>query len=172
MTSWFPTLVHAAGVPLRASVLVSTLIQVGSIAGTLVLAILAKGRAPFPLLAIGFLLGAASLAMLSFAGSSVPILAVLALSAGFFVIGTQTGANAVAALAYPAAIRSTGIGWALGVGRIGSILGPGIGGALLALNWSASRLFLVAAVPTLVASLSALRIARMLATVAAPGDPS
>ena len=50
----------------------------------------------------------------------------------------QIGMNALAAEVYPTAIRSTGVGWALGVGRIGSIIGPLVGGGLLALGWPTS----------------------------------
>ena len=57
----------------------------------------------------------------------------------------------VAAL-YPARIRSTGIGWALGIGRLGGIAGPAIGGALLGLGLPANQIFLCACVPALIAA--------------------
>jgi MFS transporter, AAHS family, 4-hydroxybenzoate transporter len=161
MTSWFPTLVHSAGVPLRQSVLISTLIQVGSIAGTVLLALVVARRPVFPTLGIGFLFGAVSLCLLSRAGNSVPYLTGMAFLAGFLVIGTQTAANAASAVLYPTAIRSTGVGWALGIGRIGSILGPAIGGALVGLHWSVSTLFLAAAAPAAVAGLLAFAISRL-----------
>ena len=53
---------------------------------------------------------------------------------GLFVIGAQFGLNALAGSSYPTFIRSTGVGWALGIGRIGSILGPVVGGVLIALK--------------------------------------
>jgi MFS transporter, AAHS family, 4-hydroxybenzoate transporter len=70
--------------------------------------------------------------------------------AGFFIIGSQFCMNALAATAYPTGARATGVGWALGVGRIGSILGPVIGGLLLSLGWQPGTLFLVAAGPALI----------------------
>ena len=75
------------------------------------------------------------------------------------MVGGQIGANALTASSYPTPIRSTGVGWALGIGRIGSIIGPAIGGLLLARHWPARQLFLVAAAPVLIASLASLCIA-------------
>lgn len=74
--------------------------------------------------------------------------------AGFGVVGAQIGMNALAAGIYPTAIRSTGVGWALGIGCIGSIIGPVAGGALLGAGWSAQRVVLTAVVPALLASLA------------------
>jgi MFS transporter, AAHS family, 4-hydroxybenzoate transporter len=70
------------------------------------------------------------------------------------VVGAQIGMNALAAGLYPTSIRSTGVGWALGVGRIGSIIGPVAGGILLSLGWNAQSVVLIAAVPTLLAGLA------------------
>ena len=76
-------------------------------------------------------------------------------ASGVGVIGGQTVSNALTADFYPTAIRSTGIGWALGIGRIGSILGPILGGFLLSYGGSARRVFWFAAVPALIATAAA-----------------
>ncbi|HYR43954.1 MAG TPA: MFS transporter, partial [Terriglobia bacterium] len=76
-------------------------------------------------------------------------------ASGMGVIGGQTASNALSADFYPTAIRSTGIGWCLGIGRIGSILGPILGGILLSYGGSARRVFWAAAVPALIATLAA-----------------
>jgi AAHS family 4-hydroxybenzoate transporter-like MFS transporter len=62
--------------------------------------------------------------------------------------------NALAAGLYPTAIRSTGVGWALGVGRIGSIIGPLAGGILLSFGWNAQSVVLIAAIPALLAGMA------------------
>src|SRR5581483_5379552 len=67
--------------------------------------------------------------------------------AGLFLLGGQVGLNALAGTLYPTFIRSTGAGWALGVGRIGSILGPALGGVLIALKLPMPLLFVCAATP-------------------------
>jgi len=87
-------------------------------------------------------------------GTSILALVLTVFGAGFCVVGGQIGANALTANSYPTAIRSTGVGWALGVGRIGSIVGPAIAGLLLSLRWPTREIFLVAAIPVLVAALA------------------
>lgn len=61
--------------------------------------------------------------------------------------GCQSGINSLSGRVYPSAIRSTGAGWALGAGRVGTIAGPILGGVLLALGVRASNIFVVAAIP-------------------------
>jgi AAHS family 4-hydroxybenzoate transporter-like MFS transporter len=75
--------------------------------------------------------------------------------AGFFTFGAQNSANAIAATRYPTAMRSSGIGWALGIGRTGQIVGPLIGGILLSLHWSTSGILYVIAVPSVIAATAA-----------------
>jgi AAHS family 4-hydroxybenzoate transporter-like MFS transporter len=73
--------------------------------------------------------------------------------AGFAVSGGQKTVNAAAVLFYPPELRSTGTGWALGIGRFGGILGPAAGGWLLAQGWSNASLFKLAALPMLCATI-------------------
>ena len=77
---------------------------------------------------------------------------VLAFLLGFLVIGGQAGLNVLAVNFYPTSIRSTGVGWALGIGRIGSIAGPVLAGDLLSMDWQPWQVLLSGAVPTLFAS--------------------
>jgi AAHS family 4-hydroxybenzoate transporter-like MFS transporter len=72
--------------------------------------------------------------------------------AGFAIVGAQNCNNAVASSLYPTEARATGIGWALAVGRIGSIVGPTIGGLMLGLEVSTTHVLLASAVPALVAA--------------------
>ena len=71
--------------------------------------------------------------------------------AGFGVSGSQVGANALAAAFYPTASRATGVSWASGVGRIGSVLGSMLGGTMLPLQWDLSTVFPVVAIPAFIA---------------------
>ena len=74
--------------------------------------------------------------------------------AGFCVSGSQVGANALAATYYPTASRATGVSWANGVGRIGSVIGSMIGGVMLSLSWGLSTVFAVVAIPAFIAGAS------------------
>ena len=78
-----------------------------------------------------FVLAGLSLAAVGHATGSFGAYVIAAALAGFFVFGAQITLHALAAAAYPTALRATGIGWALGCGRVGSVLGPLIGGQLL-----------------------------------------
>ena len=66
---------------------------------------------------------------------------------GFCTLGVQFGNNAASGLLYPTASRSSGVGWALGVGRFGSIAGPLVGGLLVGMKVPPQQIFVFAAVP-------------------------
>jgi len=76
------------------------------------------------------------------------------MATGFGVIAAQVGLNTLTAMIYPVEMRSTGLGWALGVGRIGSILGPAVGGVMLATGLDARHLYLFCIVPALLGAVS------------------
>jgi AAHS family 4-hydroxybenzoate transporter-like MFS transporter len=78
----------------------------------------------------------------------------LATLLGMTAQGAQAGLNAVAAACYPTPIRSTGLGWASAVGRVGSIMGPLFGGLMLSLQWSVQSILLSAAIPASCAALA------------------
>ena len=80
-------------------------------------------------------------------GSSLLVLAFLV---GFFLVGGQIGLNSIAGTIYPTDIRATGAGWALGIGRIGSILGPVLGGVLISAHLPLRLLFIYTALVVLV----------------------
>ncbi len=67
--------------------------------------------------------------------------------AGIGILGGQAGINALASSYYPTDLRATGVGAGLGIGRVGAIVGPLVGGRLLGLHWSNQQLFLAAAIP-------------------------
>jgi AAHS family 4-hydroxybenzoate transporter-like MFS transporter len=79
------------------------------------------------------------------------------LLAATFILGVslqaaQAGMNVLAAMYYPTAMRSTGVGWALGVGRVGTIVAPLIGGAMIELQWTPREIFLAGALPAFVSA--------------------
>jgi MFS transporter, AAHS family, 4-hydroxybenzoate transporter len=80
------------------------------------------------------------------------VLLIAAFCAGFCISGGQKSVIALAAIFYPTPIRSTGVGWALGIGRVGGIGGPLLIGAL-AYQLSAASLFYAAAGPMLLAGI-------------------
>jgi AAHS family 4-hydroxybenzoate transporter-like MFS transporter len=154
LTSWLPTIVHDAGVSESRAVLITATYQAGGIVGALLLGRLFDRFPPFVTLALTYLAASAFVLLIGVAGVSLVPLVLTVFGAGFCVVGGQIGANALTANSYPTPIRSTGVGWALGIGRIGSIVGPAVGGLLLSLRWPMRQIFLVGAVPLLIAALA------------------
>ena len=113
----------------------------------------------FGILTFAYAAAAALVAGIGLAAtSSIAVLMLTIFAAGFFVIGSQYCMNALAANYYPTALRSTGVGWALGIGRIGSIIGPVVGGAMMALGWQTGQLFLATAMPAVLAAIAVVSI--------------
>jgi AAHS family 4-hydroxybenzoate transporter-like MFS transporter len=134
---------------------------VGGIVGNLLLGWLVDRRGFGPVLSTAlFVAGVAIVAIGEVHGSLIPALIAIGV-AGFCVLGVQSGLNALGPTYYPVAMRSTGTGWASGIGRFGSIFGPVVGGELIRLEWVTSDLFFVAAVPALLGTASMLAFWRM-----------
>ena len=104
-------------------------------------------RAPFAVAAL-------SIALIGQPGISLALLTAIVFVAGWCVVGGQPGLNALSGTYYPTYLRSTGVGAGLGVGRAGGILGPYIGGVLLAQQWSSQQLFWAAALPAVVSTIT------------------
>jgi AAHS family 4-hydroxybenzoate transporter-like MFS transporter len=102
-------------------------------------------------MSFAYILGAICIACIGAFASDVPMLLIVTFGAGFGLLAAQAAANALASMSYPTEVRSTGVGWANGIGRIGSIVGPLLGGAFMAASVSIHNLFLFAAVPATVA---------------------
>ncbi len=114
----------------------------------------------FRILACAYLAAGLFVFLIGAAGQSILLLSLTIFAAGCGVIGGQSSANALSAEFYPTPMRSTGVGWALGIGRIGSILGPLLGGLLLSLQHETRRVFWAAAIPVLIASAAGFLAAR------------
>jgi MFS transporter, AAHS family, 4-hydroxybenzoate transporter len=157
-SNWLPTLLNGAGITLGHASLISALFQVGGTAGALVIATLIDRFSKFRVMAVVYfsasvLVGSVGY-LLSRSGTptGIVVLLVAITLSGACVVGGQIGIITVTAAIYPVAIRSSGVGWALGVGRIGSVAGPVLGSALIAAHVPDTQLFLIGALPVLVAA--------------------
>jgi MFS transporter, AAHS family, 4-hydroxybenzoate transporter len=160
--NWIPTLLSGSGLSQAEIVAITTALPLGGIIGTLLISPLLIKLGAFRTVALGYFCAAGAMIVLANAGTTFAALASCIFAVGFFLIGTQSALNASSALIYPPSLRSTGVGWGFGVGRIGSIISPSIAGVLVAMHWQPSQLFLVAAIPTLVASAVAYLLMRAL----------
>lgn len=155
LNNWLPTVMHDTGIRLETAILVTSLFQGGGTLGALALGRLIDQTLSYRLLAWAYLAAGLFVFLIGVAGVSVVLLACSVFAAGFCVVGAQISALALAAESYPTSIRSTGVGWALGIGRIGSISGPLLGGLLLPVGGGASHVVSAAAVPILIAAAGA-----------------
>src|SRR5712671_2125766 len=119
LVSWMPTLLSNANIPVSQAALATTMLQVGGFLGSLAIALPLDRRGMLPIVAL----------------------------AGFCTLGAQSGLNAITAILYPTPLRSTGAGAAFGIGRVGAILGPVIGGRLIDMHLPVQQLYMIAAIP-------------------------
>ena len=146
LLSWTPTLLTAAKLPPATAALTSASLQVGGTVGAL---LLCRWLNRHRFLAISVLFVAAvpvvgSLGYLGITSTKTTLLAASFL-AGFCVLGIQSGINVAGALIYPTSLRANGSGWQLGIGRLGSIVGPLVGALFVSLP--VDRLYMWSALP-------------------------
>jgi AAHS family 4-hydroxybenzoate transporter-like MFS transporter len=168
LSNWLPTVLNDLGASVSEAAAIGSMLQVGGVVGAIVLGSMID-RFSFRALALVYFFAVFAVGAIGQLGHSVVLVAMAIFVSGFCVVGGQIGANALAAAFYPTSVRATGIGWALGIGRVGSIAGPLVGGALLALKWSPASVFLSAAAAALFAALAAFSLSR-LAGIAGHGD--
>ncbi|HEV7965968.1 MAG TPA: MFS transporter [Candidatus Acidoferrales bacterium] len=148
LTSWLPTVLVGSGLSLGHAVVTGSAVQIGGGFGGLILCWLIDKRGIRALVA-SFAIVAPLIVLVPWATASNILLMPLAFLIGFCLMGGLTGLNGISGTFYPTYIRSTGVGWALGVGRVGSILGPVLGGILISFDPPNSVLFTCAAAPVL-----------------------
>ncbi len=153
VTFWTPAVLNSVGFSLSAAALIVGLNNLGSVIASAMSGWLVHRCGPFWILIPSFIVGGACLAWFGQATTSVVMLGTASFLAGFFVGGTGTGLIAVAAGMYPTAIRSTGIGWAMGMGRVGQFFGPVLTGVLVGWGYKVGGIFYAAAVPCFVGAL-------------------
>lgn len=155
LNSWLPTILHTAGITERAAIIITGLLHFGGIAGALVLAPLCDKFNRYVVLGFAFILAGVGIASIGVAGHLALFAMVATVFTGFFTFGGQNTVNALAATLYPTPMRSTGVGWALGIGRSAQIVGPILGGVMLNLHWPTSQILYLMSLPSLVAAASA-----------------
>ena len=159
LSTWLPQIMRTAGYGLSSSVAFLLVYSAGGIVGTLVAAHLAQRLGAKAMVLTGFGAATTALALLA-AQPPTGVVLVLVAVAGFGGLGTQNLLNDHVAGFYPAGARATGLGWALGVGRVGAIVGPTYG-ALFVGGGSAVVASAVAfAVPALLGALVMSRLPR------------
>ena len=159
LSTWLPKFMEQAGYELKAGLSFLFAMNIGAMIGAIGGGWLADKFNIKAVLVAFLLLGSTAFVCLGYK-APVPVLYLLVTIAGATTIGTQIVLYSYVAIFYPLKIRSTGIGWASGVGRIGAIVGPILGGWLVAMQLPHSTNFMVFAIPAIIATVAVLFIAK------------
>jgi MFS transporter, AAHS family, 4-hydroxybenzoate transporter len=168
---WLPEVLHLVGMTPAGAVFASSLRDFGAIAAVFYLGMAIDRFGAQRALALHYIAGGVFIALIALVALPYAILLAVIFFAGMTTIGSQTGANATAGALYPARMRASGIGWALGIGRLGGIAAPILGGWLLRIGVAPLHIFLsacafaaIAAVATALLNVSTRQLAPLAAT--------
>ena len=157
LTSWIPKLAESTGLSLRLAIYAGTVFNLGAFIGILSQGYLSQTFGLRRVIA-SFLVGTGVLmCIFGFVSASWLILLLFGLI-GYGVQGGFVGFYTVAARLYPTEIRNTGIGWGIGAGRIGAIVGPKVGGTLIGMGLTLTVNFIIFAVPLAIAAIATMLI--------------
>jgi AAHS family 4-hydroxybenzoate transporter-like MFS transporter len=154
--SWLPAVLVLNGQDVSIGIEAITAFSVGGIIGSMAQGRLMNRFGVTPVLCTEFVIYMVFVAALALLPLDTTFILACTLGAGCAVQGAQAGLNSLAAEIYPVAIRATGVGCALSVGRIGSIIGPVAGALMLAQHWNARQIFLAGMMPGAIATLALL----------------
>lgn len=153
---WMPTVLHMSGLSPADSVFAASLRDAGPLFSIFLLAPLSHRFSPQSVLAVSLAAGIIAIGAVGLVDMPyLPLLGTIFLI-GCCTTGSMTVINGMTAALYPARVRNTGMGWALGIGRLGGIGGPWFGGVLLGLGWPPRQIFLFACVTALIAAVCVL----------------
>jgi AAHS family 4-hydroxybenzoate transporter-like MFS transporter len=153
---WLPTVLNMSGLSPADSVFAASLRDAGPLVSIFLFAPLSQRFSPQSVLAFSLSVGILAIGTVGLL--NLPYVALLAtiFLIGCCTTGSMTVINGMTAALYPARVRNTGMGWALGIGRLGGIGGPWLGGLLLGLGWPPRQIFLFACVTAMVAAIAVL----------------
>ena len=154
LSNWLPTILKDTGLTIPMAVLAGSALHVGGTVASLMFGWIIDLTSFRRVLIPCFVVAAASIFLIGHSGVNLPLVFVAVTAAGMCVIGGQSSLVVLAGNSYPTTLRATGIGWSLGIGRLGSILGPVLGGELIRLNWPASSIFTAVAIPAVLSALA------------------
>ncbi|WP_105566974.1 MFS transporter [Microbacterium halophytorum] len=159
LTTWLPQIMRESGFGTSASISFLIWYSVGAIGGTVIGSVVSQRTSPKFVMTVGFVAAAVALGSLLI-GVSGPVLIVAVVLAGFGGMGTQNMLNDHVAQYYPGHVRATGLGWALGVGRVGAIAGPYYGSLVIGTDGAIGAAALAFGVPAAIGVVVALLMPR------------
>lgn len=156
LVSWITQLSVQAGLPLESAIYAGAVFNLGGFVGTISIGFLGLRYGLQKVTFLALCIGAVVVALFGWFSTSLVLTLALAFCAGFLTNGGFNGFYGLSAVLYPVEIRSTGIGWAMGIGRLGAVAGPVLGGLLIGMGLETPTLMMVFAVPLVVSGFAAL----------------
>ena len=172
MAFWTPALLQRAGQSGGVAASVLGLNNAGGVVGTILVAATLTRVRPHHALTAALALSGVFLAAMGWFSADAAKLALVATLAGFFASAAGGALLAVSAASYPQDARATGVGWALGVGRIGAVAAPAATGLLVARDWPVAEVYLAIAASFLLAAASVVMLTRASRPSLAPSSTS
>ena len=154
VVTWMPLVLASIGMPVTSAILASVAFSVGGIFGAVGLARIIDRDKSYRGLVITFFLSAVSIAGIGFLAANWYGLLAITFITGLLTVGANIVLSAYSATVYPTAIRSTGVGWVVGWGRVGAIAGALFGTALVAAGLSIETAYVIAAVPAIIGGIA------------------
>lgn len=151
---WMPTVLSLSGLTPADAVFASALRDAGPLLSVFAIAPLSTKFGAPAVVRVSLFLGIVFIALVGLAAMPYFMLLAVIFLVGCCTVGSQTGLNGMTGALYPARVRNTGMAWALGIGRLGAIFGPWLGGRLLALGLPPREIFLVACVTAAIATMA------------------
>ena len=157
---WMPEVLHLTGMTPSAAARATSFRELGAILAVVYLGALIDRFGPERALAWHYAAGILFIALIALVAMPYLALVIVIFFSGMTIIGSQTGANAACGKLYPARMRTSGLGWALGIGRLGGIAAPILGGYLLRTGMAPTHIFLSACLFALIAAVATGLLAR------------
>jgi len=151
---WLPEVLHLTGFTPAEAARATSFRELGAILAVLYLGLLIDRFGPERALAANYATGIVFIAAIALFAMPYLLLVIVIFFSGMMIIGSQTGANAACGKLYPARMRTSGLGWALGIGRLGGIAAPVLGGYLLSIGLPPREIFLSACGFALIAAIA------------------
>ncbi|WP_116809906.1 MFS transporter [Steroidobacter cummioxidans] len=158
LSSWIPRIAVDAGLPISEAIYAGTMFNIGGLVGTIIIGWMGTRYDIRKMMALFFCIGAVVLTVFGLARVPLLLTLTLALLMGVFVQGAFNGTYPAAARLYSTEVRATGVGWAMGIGRAGAILGPLLAGYLIEKGVDRGILFSLFALPLLFSAAAARRL--------------
>ena len=158
LLSWTPKIMTGLGVGEVGAINSGVLMNVGGIIGAVILGYLASKFSPLKLIASYMVLCVVMMIGFGAIAENMNMLLIFVFLMGFFVFGSMIGLYTQVPAVYPAHIRNTGTGWAIGVGRLGAIYGPISAGMLMQAQWGRLELFTLLGLPLLISAFVIIRL--------------